>query len=489
MHKLLITLILVFSYFTNIQAKTYYVSIQGNDENDGLSPETAWRSLDKVSVTVFQQGDTLLFKSGDVWTGGVAPKGSGSKVSPIVVDKYGAGANPRIDGQGQNDSRVFALTDQSYWKIVNLEITNRQPQGGENRLTGIYVHASKDKSIAGITISHCFVHDVGSVSDEKNKNFSKGCGGIIFSGLTNDVLIEYCHVKDVSVEGIRNSSDIKCAHFVIDHNLIENVYGDGIVLHGVKRGSAITHNTLRNTCYNTSKANYAGAWTYLSDSTRIAYNEVSGITGGGHNDGQPFDADIAVNGDIFEYNYTHDNAKGFMLFMPSAKNVIVRFNLSVNDISNGSGNQRLFNYTVRKTGNNNKIYNNTFFIDAKVDYLFQGGFVGTFTNNIVYCLDSVDSFANKPLTEKGEFFNNCFYPLSITSINGPAGKPDKNLSLPCLKIHRSIGTPKIIAQRLYALPRKSPLKNKGKGVPDNGGRDFTGKDISANNVSAIGAIW
>lgn len=475
---------------TTGHARTYFVSSKGNDDNNGLSPRTAWKSLAKVSSTIFLAGDTILFKSGEVWTGEVAPKGSGSKTNPIVVGKYGRAGYPRIDGRGGNNSKVFSLIDQSFWVVTNLEITNRQLAGGNARLTGIYVGASKGNSLSDIRIRHCFVHDVGSVSDEKDSNFSKGCGGIILTGQTNEVLIEDCYIKDVSVEGIRNSSDIKCSHIVINRNLIENIYGDGIVLHGVKNRSAITHNILRNTCYNTSLANYAGAWTYLSDSTRIAYNEVSGITGGGRNDGQPFDADIAVNGDVFEYNYTHDNAKGFMLFMPSAKNVVVRFNLSVNDIQNGSGNQRLFNYTVRRDNSNNKIYNNTFYISSKVDYLFQGGFKGEFSNNIIACADTVYSFANKPIGAEGLFLNNCFFPFSITSVNGPDTTAfDREPLLPCFKRADGENKSRFEAQKDYSLCADSPLRHMGRTISENGDFDFTGKDISSNQDAIIGAIW
>ena len=33
----------------DIKGTTYYVSLDGNDGNDGLSPETAWKSIDAVN--------------------------------------------------------------------------------------------------------------------------------------------------------------------------------------------------------------------------------------------------------------------------------------------------------------------------------------------------------------------------------------------------------------------------------------------------------
>lgn len=57
---------------------TYYVdSTIGDDSNSGTSPETPWKSLDKVTATTFLPGDTILLKSGSVWNGEwLWPKGS-----------------------------------------------------------------------------------------------------------------------------------------------------------------------------------------------------------------------------------------------------------------------------------------------------------------------------------------------------------------------------------------------------------------------------
>lgn len=42
---------------------TYYVdSTIGDDSNSGTSPETPWKSLDKVTATTFLPGDTILLK-------------------------------------------------------------------------------------------------------------------------------------------------------------------------------------------------------------------------------------------------------------------------------------------------------------------------------------------------------------------------------------------------------------------------------------------
>lgn len=53
----------------HIIGNTYYVSCDGNDNNDGLSPHSAWASLAKVSATKLHKGDGVLFRRGDVFRG------------------------------------------------------------------------------------------------------------------------------------------------------------------------------------------------------------------------------------------------------------------------------------------------------------------------------------------------------------------------------------------------------------------------------------
>ncbi len=42
---------------------SYYVdSVNGNDDNDGTSETTAWKSLEKVNATTFKPGDKFRFR-------------------------------------------------------------------------------------------------------------------------------------------------------------------------------------------------------------------------------------------------------------------------------------------------------------------------------------------------------------------------------------------------------------------------------------------
>jgi len=466
-----------------LMATVYYVDPAGSDANAGTSPSTAWQTLAKVSATTFAPGDTVLFISGGVWTGQLSPQGSGISGSPIVIDMYGTGNKPLINGPGTNASAALTLVNQSYWEVNNLEVTNTQVSGGTAQLTGILMKNTGTTALSHIYVKKCYVHDVNSVG-VGNSNYSKGTGGIYYSGWINDAMVQGNHVANVQIEGIRNSSSTMCDHFVIDSNLIENVYGDGIVLHGAQNGSAITHNTLYNVCMS-SAANFAGAWTYLSNQTTIAYNEVYGIKGGeGSNDGQAFDADISTNGDIFEYNYSHDNDGGFMLFMPSATNIIVRYNVSVNDCAGGSI-LKLFNYT--STSTTNKIYNNTFYLYNNINEIFQNGYNSVFSNNIIYSPGTVAQFSTTAISSSSVFSNNCFYPSSITATNGPAGTVTGNIYANPGFVNPGFDSLGRNSAAAYRLLTTSPCRSAGVSIGSNGGIDYFNFPLPTGNPD-IGAI-
>ena len=90
---------------TYVQCPTgtvYYVSNAGDDNNDGLTPETAWRSLVKVNATSLLPGDAVRFRRGDVWRDvPLKLNSSGTSQSPILFGAYGSGNKPRLLGSNQ----------------------------------------------------------------------------------------------------------------------------------------------------------------------------------------------------------------------------------------------------------------------------------------------------------------------------------------------------------------------------------------------------
>ncbi|MBV8326416.1 right-handed parallel beta-helix repeat-containing protein [Chryseobacterium sp.] len=405
-------------------AVTYYVSPDGNDSNSGTRAGTPWKTIAKINSLSFSPGDKILFKSGGIWNEMLVPKGSGADASPITIDKYGGEVLPVINGGGKtNNSSTLHLNKVSYWEIRNLEITNTAPAGTDYALTGIRVSGGtiSEDGVRGITIKNCYVHDVNSATDGQT-NYNKSSGGIILDGKIYGALVQNCHIANCAVEGLRTSGSremqARSKDIIFDHNRIENIYGDGIVMSGVTGGCKIIYNKVDNVCMNTGLQNYAGIWTIGSINTLVAYNEVCGLKGGGKNDGMAFDADgydeqSTTDGDIFEYNYSHDNNGGFFLFMKDAKNISVRYNVSVNDVGVLKA-RKLF--LIQNSVNTSRyVHDNIFFIKNPADKLLWEGSGVEFKNNIFYTVSTINILSDKEITEKARFNNNVFYPESVFS--------------------------------------------------------------------------
>ena len=79
-------------------AQTYYVANDGDDTNDGLTPGTAWQTIDHVNDQTFQPGDTILVQRGDTWRETLYVTSSGTPAAWITYGAYGTGEDPRILG-------------------------------------------------------------------------------------------------------------------------------------------------------------------------------------------------------------------------------------------------------------------------------------------------------------------------------------------------------------------------------------------------------
>ena len=56
--------------FTELAAASYHLdSTAGDDARDGNSPESAWRSIERVNRETFQPGDRILLRAGSKWDG------------------------------------------------------------------------------------------------------------------------------------------------------------------------------------------------------------------------------------------------------------------------------------------------------------------------------------------------------------------------------------------------------------------------------------
>lgn len=473
----------------NAANTTYYVDPSGNDANSGTSASTPWKTLSKVNATTFGPGDHILFKAGGSWTGQLHPLGSGSSAASIVIDKYGSGNLPLIDGNG-GDSTVY-LYNQSYWEINNLEVKNYN--GFNSKRRGIFIVNDGAGTLNHIYVKNNNVHDVWG----DNTKDADGSAGIMYvskgsvPSKFNDVRIDGNTVgPDVDRTGIVIVSafwcrtDVGCSstpnwypstNVVISNNYVQGIGGDGIVPQQTD-GAIVEYNTvngfnLRSNSYN------AGIWPWDADNTIIQYNEA--YNGHSELDGTGFDADYGCTNTIIQYNYSHDNDGGFLLIMGTGagKNdqATARYNLSQNDKRG---------ILVFSQGNptNFQVYNNDFYIGNGMGTHIVTADSGTnnwwMYNNIIYNLGSGGYNLRGAITDYNIYYGN--HPFSEPN------EAHKLTSDPCF-VNPGSGNLGRASLDGYKLLQDSPAIGSGTLVNNNGGKDFWGNTVAASGSPNRGA--
>ncbi|WP_327091499.1 right-handed parallel beta-helix repeat-containing protein [Nonomuraea sp. NBC_01738] len=426
-------------------------------------------SLDQVNALDLGPGDRVLFKRGTTCAGTLAPQGSGEAGAPIVIDTYGSGAKPHIQGGGADDA--VKLHNQQQWEIRDLEVTNTGATAGKRR--GVRVSARDAGTLGHIVLRGLNVHDVNG-DDTKDEY---GSAGITMWVEGNSVPTRFDDVQilDNTIARVDRSGvflfsswnrsgwgkDSPGVHVPwtgvkVNGNTVTDVGGDGIVL-GSVAGALAEHNRVDG-YQRRSKGYSAGLWTHNSDDVVIQFNEVSG--GETTRDGMSFDVDENGFGTVFQYNHSHDNAGGFLLLCNAGgaiRNAVVRYNLSVNDHFRG----------VENCGGGVEsaaVYNNTFVIGDGVEQTVINENNTTrrnvsFTNNIV--LVQGTGKASFKLRSGGyTLADNLLY-----GVAAPAGATGTVTGDPLL-------------DAAYKLGAGSPALGRGRAIEANGGRDYFGNPVT-----------
>lgn len=81
----------------------YYVSNNGSDENDGLSPDTPFATVDVFNDIELQYGDAIFFERGSMWRTVELPW-SIRGTEGITISAYGEGEKPKLYASCENGS-------------------------------------------------------------------------------------------------------------------------------------------------------------------------------------------------------------------------------------------------------------------------------------------------------------------------------------------------------------------------------------------------
>jgi hypothetical protein len=488
----------------------YIDATNGNDSNDGSSPATAWKTVSKVNATTFVGGDSVLFKSGEVWTGTtLAPKGSGTSNKRIVISKYGTGSLPRIDADGNglhNENGVY-LFNQEYITISDLEITNNYAATKTDTVVrkGVYVLATNKGTVSCITLRNLVIHDVLGTYDFSNESGGIYCNITGTSTITkfDSLLIEGCKVYNVDKIGISNQSvwdgrDINgdygstpwrpSTNYVIRNCEVDSSGGNGMIIRDAK-APLVEYNYL----YKCGKR-YSGnaLFTFGCDDALVQYNESAfTVYNAGDVDASGFDGDYRCKRTIFQYNYSHDNDGGFAVVVCNPggtparfdDSTVFRYNISQNDghFNGGNNNEgQIISVTGQTT--NTFIYNNTIYSSNDYNYVVlqrpwggSGSVYPTNTfyyNNIFYLNKSSANFSF------GNSVNTVFdYNLFYQPLGGNHPIDPHSITTNPNLVNPGSGNKGLNTLTGYKLQGTSPCINTGKLIVGAPFKDFFGNAV------------
>lgn len=357
---------------SGIQAATYYISPGGNDNSNGTSSSTAWKTISKINSMALPPGTTVLFEGGAVFNGGIVIDQSDANDATNIVTFSSYGTGKAIISSGSTEG--FSALNTKGFKISNLIFEGSGMTS--NSSNGIFVSTTLTGNVKlpKVEIVNSDVH-----------NYGKDGIAILSSsyntGFTN-VLIDGVHVYQVRQNGIttRGYTDQTHTGYAHENVTIRNTEVDhvpGYADPSMHRGSGIilaqADNSLiektsahDNGTANTHCGGPGGIWAWDCNNLTIQYCESYHNSGGSGCDGLGFDFDGGVTNSLMQYNYSHNNdGAGYLLGQyanarPWSNNV-VRFNISENDGRTNSGGITLFKGTG-STMSGVKIYNNTVYV-------------------------------------------------------------------------------------------------------------------------------
>jgi hypothetical protein len=388
--------------------REFYVSPSGNDNNDGRTPTSPWRTTWKVALTTFLAGDHILFEGSQSFDGTLyfSSDDQGTSVKPIVVSSYGtgratirpgtsvgllaydtAGIEVRnlnfIGASGNSKDGVQFFQDLAgNVKLPYIRIDNVETSGFGS--AGVSIFSSAGTSgYEDVRITNVSAHD----------NLRAG----IQIGATNlsPNLLGYSH-RNVYIGNCRSYNNLGVSDL--------NDTGFGIFIDATD-AATIERNIVYNNGQNTSNfvAGPMGIMAMEANNVLIQNNEIHHI----HSslmgfDGGAIDFDGGVTNSVIQYNYTHDNdGPGITLaqYNPvryAFSNNTVRYNISQNDgrksvswsgmlLAGNIRDSHIYNNTIFGTANSNRLYKALMIVSPTVNFDIR--------NNLFVTADGMEQVA------------------------------------------------------------------------------------------------
>ncbi|MFC0538811.1 right-handed parallel beta-helix repeat-containing protein [Pelagicoccus mobilis] len=133
--------------------RTYYIdATNGNDNNDGKSEASAWKTFANPNAILLYPGETVALKRGETWTEQLNLAGKGVDGASIELTAYGTGALPTIDLDQPYDGYCVVIEGPSYWNINNLHTRDAK--------LGIYLRYIDDYGNQDVVVEDCYFENM-----------------------------------------------------------------------------------------------------------------------------------------------------------------------------------------------------------------------------------------------------------------------------------------------------------------------------------------
>ena len=207
MKKRVLILVIFFATFSLQAQTTYYVSLTGNDTNDGLTENTAWRTISFAASasSPVSAGDTVYIKAGDYG------------LDDIFIDKNYSSSDARISFIG--------------YKNVPGDITNFNFSYGDNVDASVMPLINPNDRTTGEGIN---ISDIYNITI-KNIQIVNSLGGIYIwntTGINSNHILENIFLKNIGWEYSTAIGMKEANNNIIRNCLIVNATGAGMDIWG-----------------------------------------------------------------------------------------------------------------------------------------------------------------------------------------------------------------------------------------------------------------
>jgi len=362
----LFVILVVLGMFSTSWAATYYVDATGgNDNNNGLSPTTAWQTIAKVNASSFDPGDQILFKRGEIWRAQLIVRSSGNSGNPITFGTYGSGVNPAISAANDISGDTWTAKGGNVWR-KNIGATEPRILLFNDKSIGVvdatpdadyeWIYSNPNLDVYAMSTPNSYYSKI-EASQRRYAVTTNGKSNIIFDGITFQ-LGNAAGTGSLYITGA--SGNITVKNCEISYGANHGIYINSSDSTFTFTGNKIQYNGWRGAGNGSGISFWAHTGATVGKPILINHNTVNNNRGSG--------IAIVTQYAIVEYNHVHDNGSPRSTDSGiknhegretgDGNNNIIRYNLIYNQVGRGNdGNGIQLEFST----NNNDVYGNVIY--------------------------------------------------------------------------------------------------------------------------------